>query len=65
MLIEGESLFNDGTAIVLFNLMLAVVLTSKVNLLESVGKFFIVSIGGIIVGLVLGWLIAQLIISRG
>jgi CPA1 family monovalent cation:H+ antiporter len=61
VLIEGESLFNDGTAIVLFNLMLAVVLTSKVNIVASVGQFFIVSIGGILVGLVLGWLIAQLI----
>lgn len=63
VLIEGESLFNDGTAIVLFNLMLAVVLTNKVNLVSSLGQFFIVSIGGILVGLVLGWLIAQ-VISR-
>jgi CPA1 family monovalent cation:H+ antiporter len=63
VLIEGESLFNDGTAIVLFNLMLAITLSSKLNLIESVGKFFGVSIGGIIVGLVLGWLIS-LLISR-
>ena len=63
VLIEGESLFNDGTAIVLFNLMLAIALSSKLNLIESVGKFFGVSIGGIIVGLVLGWLIS-LLISR-
>lgn len=61
VLIEGESLFNDGTAIVLFNLMIAIVLTSKINLAASVGQFFIVSIGGILVGLVLGWLVAQLI----
>ncbi|OGN95579.1 MAG: Na+/H+ antiporter [Chloroflexi bacterium RBG_13_50_21] len=61
VLIEGESLFNDGTAIVLFNLMLMVAVTSKVNVIESIGRFFIVSFGGIIVGLVLGWLIAQLI----
>jgi Na+:H+ antiporter len=61
VLIEGESLFNDGTAIVLFNLMLAVVLTTKINLAASVGQFFIVSIGGLLVGLVLGWLVAQLI----
>src|SRR4030042_5738873 len=61
VLIEGESLFNDGTAIVLFNLMLVIALTSKVDLISSVGKFFSVSIGGIIVGLVLGWLVAQLI----
>ena len=61
VLIEGESLFNDGTAIVLFNLMLMVAVTSKINVIESIGRFFIVSFGGIIVGLVLGWLIAQLI----
>ena len=61
VLIEGESLFNDGTAIVLFNLMLAVALTGKFNLADSVVDFFVISIGGILVGLVLGWLIAQLI----
>jgi len=60
-LIEGESLFNDGTAIVLFNLMLTITITSQFNLLESVSGFFIVSIGGVLVGLVLGWLISQLI----
>jgi CPA1 family monovalent cation:H+ antiporter len=61
VLIEGESLFNDGTAIVLFQLMLAVVLTSKFNLASSVIDFFKISIGGVLVGLVLGWLIAQFI----
>jgi CPA1 family monovalent cation:H+ antiporter len=62
-LIEGESLFNDGTAIVVFNLMLAVALTSKVDLIASVSNFFLVSIGGFAVGLIFGWLVAQ-IISR-
>src|SRR4030042_3183760 len=61
VLIEGESLLNVGTAIVLFNLMLIIAMTGKVDLIGNVGKFFSVSIGGIIVGLVLGWLIAQLI----
>lgn len=61
VLVEGESLFNDGTAIVLFNLMLAVALTSHVNLIESAAGFLSVSIGGIILGLVLGWLVAQMI----
>lgn len=61
VLIEGESLFNDGTAIVLFNLMLAISITNQFNLIDSVAGFFRISIGGIIVGLVLGWLISQLI----
>jgi Na+:H+ antiporter len=63
VLIEGESLFNDGTAIVLFNLMLVIALTGKFNIIDSVVGFFRISIGGIIVGLVLGWLIS-LLISR-
>jgi monovalent cation:H+ antiporter, CPA1 family len=63
VLIEGESLFNDGTAIVIFNLMIVIALTGKFNLVDSVARFFLISIGGIIIGLVLGWLISQ-IISR-
>lgn len=60
-LIEGESLFNDGTAIVLFNLTLAIALTGDFNPVDSLINFFTISIGGIVVGLVLGWLVAQLI----
>ncbi|OGN92419.1 MAG: Na+/H+ antiporter [Chloroflexi bacterium RBG_13_50_21] len=59
VLIEGESLFNDGTAIVLFNLMLAVALTNQFKPIEGLFNFFIVSAGGIAVGLALGWLVAQ------
>jgi CPA1 family monovalent cation:H+ antiporter len=58
LLIEGESLFNDGTAIVLFNLMLTVVVTGYFNLPESILNFIIVSGGGLIIGLILGLLIS-------
>jgi monovalent cation:H+ antiporter, CPA1 family len=61
MLIESESLLNDGTAVVLFNLMLAVALTGKFNLVESVSSFLRVAVGGIVVGLILGWLVSHLI----
>ena len=63
VLVEGESLLNDGTALVLFNLMVAIVITGQFNLLGGVLEFFKVSIGGIILGLALGW-VASRIISR-
>lgn len=65
VLLEGESLFNDGTAIVLFNLVIAVALrgASSFNLPLSLLSFIRVSGGGVVVGLLLGALISQ-IISR-
>ncbi len=61
VLVEGESLFNDGTAIVLFNLMLAVALTGKFSFTASLGDFLRVSLGGILVGLLLGTVVSRLI----
>ena len=61
VLVEGESLLNDGTAIVLFNLMLAVALTGSFNLVESVASFLRVAVGGTAIGLLLGWIISRLI----
>jgi monovalent cation:H+ antiporter, CPA1 family len=61
LLVEGESLLNDGTAFVLFNLMLAVAVTDHFNLLNGLADFARVSAGGIVIGLVLGWMISRLI----
>lgn len=61
VLVEGESLLNDGTAIVLFNLMLGIALTGHFDLITSIADFVRVAAGGTIVGLVLGWLIARVI----
>lgn len=61
VLVEGESLLNDGTALVLFNLMLAITVTGQFNLVESLIDFVTVSLGGIILGLVLGWAASRLI----
>ncbi len=59
--VEGESLFNDGTAIVIFRIALAAVLTGTFDPLTGVLDFLRVSVGGIVVGLVLGWITAQLV----
>lgn len=61
LLLEGESLFNDGTAIVLFNLMLSIAITGQFNLIDSLGTFLLVAGGGLAVGFLLGLLISQAI----
>ena len=61
MVVEGESLFNDGTAIVVFNLALAATLSGTFSLTTGLFSFLKVSFGGLIIGIVVGWIGAQLI----
>jgi CPA1 family monovalent cation:H+ antiporter len=61
MLVEGESLLNDGTAIVMYNLMLAVILTGKFDLVSSLYDFIRVAAGGVVIGIVLGWLVSRVV----
>ncbi len=61
VLLEAESLFNDGTAIVLFNLALAGALSGAFSIWDGAFDFLWVSAGGLAVGLVLGWVTAQLL----
>jgi monovalent cation:H+ antiporter, CPA1 family len=62
ILIEGESLFNDGTAIVLYSVMLDMITMDRFNLSTSLVQLVVVSMGGIFIGAVLG-LFASLMIS--
>jgi CPA1 family monovalent cation:H+ antiporter len=61
VLVEGESLLNDGTAIVLYNLMIGAAVAARFDMLGGVTDFLRVAAGGVIVGLVLGWLISAII----
>lgn len=61
VLVEAESLLNDGTAIVIFNLFMVFALTGQFDLPNSLASFLRVVVGGIAVGFLLGWLIARLI----
>lgn len=61
VLVESESLLNDGTALVVFNLVLAAALTGNFSLPQGIGDFVRVAAGGTAIGLVLGWAVARLI----
>jgi len=59
--VEGESLFNDGTAIVVFKIALAAALSGVFEPMAGLFDFLRIALGGMAVGLALGWLAAQLI----
>lgn len=61
ILLEGESLFNDGTAIVMFGLMLDIAQKGEFVLSKSVIDFIRVTGGGVFVGFVLGLIASQAI----
>lgn len=56
-LIEGESLLNDGTAIVFFSLFYGFALgtTTEIKLLPVVGEFLWVVASGLFIGAAIGW----------
>jgi CPA1 family monovalent cation:H+ antiporter len=57
-IVEGESLINDGTALVAYKFAVAAVVTGAFNLLEAGGEFVVVVLGGIAVGIAAGAIIA-------
>lgn len=60
-LMEGESLFNDGTSVVLFTALFAVLYGGAEPSVVSVGiSFLAVVLGGAVLGLVLGYLCFRL-----
>ncbi len=65
ILVEGESLFNDGVAIVIFNLALAAgTLSGSFGLGEALQSFFIVAFGGVAVGITLGYVVSYIILKN-
>ena len=54
-IVEGESLVNDATALVLYRFAVAAVLTGSFSLLEAGGEFVLSVAGGLGIGLAVGW----------
>ncbi|BAT52056.1 Na+/H+ antiporter [Nostoc sp. NIES-3756] len=55
-IVEGETLFNDAAALVSFNLISQVYSTGSLTLAEGIQQLLFISVGGCLVGLVLGYL---------
>src|SRR3954452_8240215 len=55
-LIDGESLLNDGTALVAYRVAVVAVVSGSFSLAGATGRFFLAVVGGITIGLAAGWL---------
>jgi monovalent cation/hydrogen antiporter len=58
--VEGESLFNDATALVIYQAALAAAVTATFSVGEASLRFLVIGAGGVLVGLAVGWAVAQL-----
>jgi monovalent cation/hydrogen antiporter len=59
-IVEGESLVNDGTGLVLYRVAVAAVVTGSFSAARAGGLFLVTAAGGILVGLAVGWLVRQI-----
>jgi CPA1 family monovalent cation:H+ antiporter len=65
ILLEGESLLNDATGLVLFRFAVAAGMTGAFSLLDAVGHFLLLAIGGAAVGLGIGFAWVKLVRRLG
>ena len=59
-LIKAESLFNDATSLVIFNVALTAAVTGSFSWAFGILHLFLDAIGGVAIGLAVGWLISQI-----
>jgi CPA1 family monovalent cation:H+ antiporter len=58
-IVEGESLVNDGSGLVLYRVAVAAVVTGSFSALDTGGLFVVSALGGVAVGLAVGWIVRQ------
>jgi CPA1 family monovalent cation:H+ antiporter len=60
-IVEGESLFNDATGVVLFTILLEALLSGQeFGFGQAAFEFVKVSVGGLLLGAVLGWIVFKI-----
>jgi len=60
LILEGEGMFNDAAALTLFRLALAAAITNQFSMVHAVSNFFIIIIGELVYGLILGHVLGKL-----
>jgi monovalent cation/hydrogen antiporter len=60
-ILEGESLLNDATALVLFRFAVVAATLGTFSMAEAGSTFVVASIGGIAIGIAVGWVTAVLV----
>lgn len=58
-IVEGESLINDGTALVAYKFAVAAVVTGSFSLMDAAGDFVWNALGGVAVGIAVGAVVAM------
>ena len=59
-ILEGESLVNDATGLVAYKFALVAVMSGGFSMARAGGQFLVMVAGGVALGLVVGWLVAQI-----
>jgi monovalent cation/hydrogen antiporter len=58
-ILEGESLINDASALIAYRVASAAAITGTFSLVDAGMSFVVVSLGGIVVGIGVGWLLTS------
>ena len=58
--VEGEGLFNDATALVAYRVAVTAVVAGSFSLADATLDFVLAAAGGVAIGLVVGWAIAEI-----
>lgn len=58
--VEGESLINDATALIIFKFAVAATVAGGFSAVDAIGEFALSSIGGIAIGIAIGWVVARI-----
>ena len=56
-ILEGESLVNDATGLVIYRVAVAAMLTGAFSVWKASGEFILIGGGGVVVGLLIGWIV--------